>query len=633
MKPLLRPILLAALTCVAVQGAVDPYEPDSNTLHLWHVDGATSAGDEVGSMGLAKQGTGGLFQSAALDSLTYSFDTLGTASLQSAAIDGASELMSSTTGAFSWELIFNANTAEDAGTGTQRLFSYGTDIQLKLNYLETGLFLAIYTSAEGTIFNTRIDSTYQTNTWHHVAITYDGNAATADNGTVYFSELGGADANATMLGNFTLANDLSLTAAKKLTVGSKLNAGGDLFDGSIDEIRVSDIARSADSFLQSPPAALIAPYSADIDTIHLWHLDSTTSPLPDSAGSLDLLNWEQNGTLAINSFYGLNKAYESSDTTNSALQTSTNIEWNAEMMGADGAFTWEMVIRPDEASNSGTGFQMLMQHNNAVADADQMQLKLNYGAAGYLFLSLYDSNEGTLFSQRVDSATLGNNQYTTNGWFHLAVTYDGSSTGKVYWTQLGDTYSGTANELLGFSLSSDLNFTNGTLAIGGNANLNGSVFNGAIDEVRISRIARNASSFLSGPAGTNASPYESWLSDFDVGTSTNMTDDPDTDGLSNLYEFGLGGDPSDVNDIGLVPTYETASGFFEYVHAQRSDAETLGLNYSMNWSDDLTGTPWTNGNYEVTGTNVTGGTFDYVTNRISTGTLPIQFLKLIIESD
>jgi hypothetical protein len=245
-------------------------------------------------------------------------------------------------------------------------------------------------------------------------------------------------------------------------------------------------------------AAVVQPYSSDANTLHLWHLDGAANPLSDSAGSLNLFNWGQKGTFAVDSVSGLDKAYESSTTVNSDLQSNGDIGWGAgSMMGADGAFTWEMALRPDEAFNSGSGTQMLMHHS-----LNQVQLKLNYAATGYLFLSMYDSvNSVTLFNKRLD-AGLGINTYAANEWFHLGVTYDGTSAGKVYWTNLGDDYTGTANELASFTMSGDLTLSDATLAFGGNANLGGNVFNGAIDEIRISDIARASDAFLVPEPGT-----------------------------------------------------------------------------------------------------------------------------------
>lgn len=132
-------------------------------------------------------------------------------------------------------------------------------------------------------------------------------------------------------------------------------------------------------------------------------------------------------------------------------------------------------------------------------------------------------------------------------------------------------------------------------------------------------------------------PYETWLSGYDVGSDSDMTDDPDGDALNNLYEWALGGNPSDSNDVGSIPIYEVVvngeSNFFQYVHARRSDADELGLTYYLEWTDDLVSTSWTNANYDIVGTNITGEAFDYVTNRISINAAFSQFLKLVVESN
>ena len=240
-------------------------------------------------------------------------------------------------------------------------------------------------------------------------------------------------------------------------------------------------------------AGVVQPYTTDAHTLHLWHLDGVSNALSDSAGSVGLYNWGTKGTFAVNSVGNLNKAYQStSGITNSDLQANGNISWNSTMMGATGAFTWEMVLRPDTAATANTGNQMLL------AGASQIQLKLNYAASG-LFLALYNNTQGTLLNTRLDAPmTLGANSYATNEWFHLAVAYDGTSQAKVYWTAIGTNYTGTANLLATVNMA-DLSLTDTTLSFGGVANNAGSTFKGAIDEIRISDIARNSSEFLAIP--------------------------------------------------------------------------------------------------------------------------------------
>ena len=128
--------------------------------------------------------------------------------------------------------------------------------------------------------------------------------------------------------------------------------------------------------------------------------------------------------------------------------------------------------------------------------------------------------------------------------------------------------------------------------------------------------------------------YEKWAARWggvDIGAETN---DYDLDGLSNLYEFGLDGDPTNALDQGTSPTFGVAevdgTNLFGYVHPQRSDPDS-GLTYSLALATDLVAGNWTtNTGYVIVGTNVTSGTLDFVTN--ATDTVESQkYIRLIIE--
>jgi hypothetical protein len=131
--------------------------------------------------------------------------------------------------------------------------------------------------------------------------------------------------------------------------------------------------------------------------------------------------------------------------------------------------------------------------------------------------------------------------------------------------------------------------------------------------------------------------YNAWLADYPtLGANTNQTDNPDGDTLNNLYEFGLGGNPTNGADIGYSPEYGTeASGgtnYFVYVHPVRDGAV---LDYYLELNTDLVFGSWTNnGGYEVVGTgdDAFGAGFDAVTNHISTESKTMEFIRLQIEA-
>ena len=501
MRAFIKVTLIAALAALTVQAKVLPYSSDANTLQLWHLE--VASGWYVNSADASTEQitpwAAGLPDRAATgpDGLSNAceMDTAATGRIQSQNTFVWTNQMMGANGAFTWEMALKPNKAIDSNLGGASaktdmiMATSGADItmQFKINYATNGTAsLTLYKNSAGeskTISFGLNAGNYTTNEWHHLAATYDG----AREVKLYWTNLSDYDGTMSLAQTGTWTTDFDGGTQVAQFAGN--GATANVFDGAIDEIRISDIARAPASFLQLPLP--LVPYTADDDTLHLYHADDATTPLADSAGSLPLYDWGSRGTFEVDSVAGLNKAWESSTTLNSDLQSIGNIGWTNELMGTDGAFTWDMALRPDEAANSGVGYQMLMQHSG-----NKMQLKLNYAAGGELYLTMWDGvNSATLFTEQLD-AGLGINTYATNEWFHLAVTYDGTSAGKVYWTKLGAGYTGTANELASFSMSDMLPIADAYLGIGGSANLGGSVFNGALDEIRISSRARGADEFL-----------------------------------------------------------------------------------------------------------------------------------------
>jgi len=130
-------------------------------------------------------------------------------------------------------------------------------------------------------------------------------------------------------------------------------------------------------------------------------------------------------------------------------------------------------------------------------------------------------------------------------------------------------------------------------------------------------------------------PYEKWASDFGL-VEADSSDNPDNDALINLYEFGLGGDPTNGADIGHVPTYRLIDGgatnWFEYTFARRIGSASE-LDYQLELSTDLVAGNWTNSGYvqlPVTGT--LDPYFEAVTIRIDTAGKTGGFIRLRIKA-
>lgn len=131
-------------------------------------------------------------------------------------------------------------------------------------------------------------------------------------------------------------------------------------------------------------------------------------------------------------------------------------------------------------------------------------------------------------------------------------------------------------------------------------------------------------------------PLDLWAEGYGLaGGEAAASADPDEDGVNNLYEFGLGGDPTDSLDQGTAPEYavvdDGGGNVFRYIHPQLPAPDSGGVSYYLELTDDLVYGTWTNSGYAVTGTNVTGEALDFVTNTTDTVD-DEQFIRLIISS-
>jgi sugar lactone lactonase YvrE len=129
------------------------------------------------------------------------------------------------------------------------------------------------------------------------------------------------------------------------------------------------------------------------------------------------------------------------------------------------------------------------------------------------------------------------------------------------------------------------------------------------------------------------SPYGEWVKGFGLsGVDAASTTDFDMDGLNNLYEFGLGGDPTNSADQGIAPSHaiteDGGTNWLTYIYPSRLDSE---LTYFLELNTDLVVGSWTNSGYEVQGVGSIDVEFDAVTNRVSTEIEDEQFVRLIIE--
>jgi hypothetical protein len=262
----------------------------------------------------------------------------------------------------------------------------------------------------------------------------------------------------------------------------------------------------------------------------------------------------------------------------------------------------------------------------------QFDFKLNTGA-GYVFMQL-EGEDGfadmflaltyntSVLRNYTDSSTYDTILDTdTNVWYHVdiltsAINESGNETFDITVTPFGGSATTVSN--LVFRYDVDTAYTR--LQFMQNAG-SAAVADLVLDNVSIAEVL---------PPST---PYEDWAQFYSLsGADADYTANPDGDRLNNLYEWALGGDPTDEFDQGISPTFGTAPDGSWFLYTYPSNALATDLVYFLETDTDLVSAPgWTNDNYEVLGVAPVVDGVSYVTNRVSTTVENQQFIRLVVE--
>lgn len=265
-----------------------------------------------------------------------------------------------------------------------------------------------------------------------------------------------------------------------------------------------------------------SPYlSTDPHTLHLYHFDESAgesgNPFSDAVGSLHLTNTggisgrdnsSANGNgyggAAYSSAFGSSfDVLRSGDTTFHAGTNGVGTGGGANsagvaqsaLQGADGAFTYEALVYStvNILSVNPSDQRTILSHDGGTTRGFQLRVingQLNfYNGSGSLAASL-------------PTAADDDHRFQTNKWFHVAVTYTGEAGEdnlKFYWTAL-DSGVSEANLIGSASMAGDLIASTNSFGVG---TITRSPYRfewqGFIDEVRISDIARDPGDFILAP--------------------------------------------------------------------------------------------------------------------------------------
>lgn len=210
----------------------------------------------------------------------------------------------------------------------------------------------------------------------------------------------------------------------------------------------------------------------------------------------------------------------------------------------------------------------------------------------------------------------------------FALNYTSASGEMLFWDSKNDHVGSNTTEIAG-------NFTEDELRLAG-SKAAFQYMDGMIGEVQVYTSSLNASEFKSRREALAAkwgalatAKYLIWADGWGevIGSETNDFDD---DGLNNIYEYGLSGNPTNGTvDPAVLPSLVQSGAGLEYVHVRRNDDP--GLVYTLESTTDLVFGTWTNADTSITGSDVYTNVFDIVTNSVSTMEERL-FIRLKIEN-
>ena len=286
-----------------------------------------------------------------------------------------------------------------------------------------------------------------------------------------------------------------------------------------------------------------APYLPDVNTRILWHFDeaSGATSSADAAGGTTLAAIRDGATLGTPSFAGFGSAASTYDAGPGAtlaanpngipgrdaylgplpLVNGTGDNSTLNFTGPDGAFTIEALLRVDfdpaslaVAPDTGRSMQIIS------ADAEEtvrlFQFKLGWTGTNDPNPKIVFINIGSpIQTLSAGLPVSGPNAIANNGWYHVAVTYNGlantADNFKFYWTKVESDRT-QADLLASATMTNDLPTGSADWTIGNDGRAAGGSdqnWVGLIDEVRLSSVARQANQFIFGGVSIlGASSYQ-----------------------------------------------------------------------------------------------------------------------------
>jgi hypothetical protein len=471
---------------------------DQYTVGLWHLNEASGNALDSSGNGFTGTPTGTTVVTGLLGN-ARNFD--GSSNIATSVDTQANQLFATTGVSWTVETWFNTTSTSGmlvgrgGGTGTSATFALWVNASGELATVLRGSPSVIATGVND-------------GKWHHAAVTWNGSTATG--------YLDGQPIN--------LSVGTAAVQTNNVYLGATGAGASTLYTGSLDEIRISNIARSSEEIKSAAsrrPSSVYTSEVLDLTNVASWNslswteLGVTTGDGETLADSTDLVaQWnfnETSGTTASNAAGSCGASCDgtltnfastaSQDQAAGTGWTANNRRWGAGALMFDGvndnvllsgdptslsfertnSFSIETWIK----TNSTTGYKAIVSKMANSSPFRGYELAINGTAPFFQLINTNTSNDLKI--------TASGTNISDGNWHHVVATYDGSSTAAG--TNIYVDGALQAKTITSNTLSATI-ITTQNVAIGGRANA-GSFFPGVIDSTRVYSRALNAAEILS----------------------------------------------------------------------------------------------------------------------------------------
>jgi Concanavalin A-like lectin/glucanases superfamily len=393
----------------------------------------------------------------------------------------------------------------------------------------------------GTSITLNASSAITIGAWTHIACVYDGRQLRLF-------------VNGTQVG-ISSANNQYVLGNNSLFVG--YNGGSNYFNGQMDEVRISNIARYTSAF--TPQRYFVE----DSKTIDLWHFDEGTGAPTDAAGTNNLTvasvgsgGWVS-GNQALMSGYG-SSGIQVASTASAAGSGYELRPTNNENLTFNGSSSYLYTLGTSTGTAmqfADTTFTIDFWMKNGTSDANTRYIIAKQVGTGGWGLNI---SNGTTLTFKMNNSSSSSNSFASSSypadsqWHHVAViattstTVTTGNTVQMYVDGAPISVTATYSNGVFYSTNSDL------VTIGTNAANNAATqhFNGGLDEIRVSSGTRFTSSFTpSRRSVIDGTTLALWH--FDEGSGTTTADSSGNSYTATLYT-GTGTVGSDTVSAGSM---------------------------------------------------------------------------------